>query len=81
MDEPNDFSAHPLTIGDLVKFCEHKYHPDIYTDKTIQEGSVGIIVDIQRTTMGYLVHHVAWLKENLVMAAPRSNLKLVYSKK
>ena len=81
MDDPVDFKMRTLELGDLVQFTEFKYHPDIYTDKTIQEGSVGIIVDIQRTTMGYLVHHVAWLKENLVMAAPRSNLKLVYSKK
>jgi hypothetical protein len=81
MDDPVDFKMHALELGDLVQFTEFKYHPDIYTDKTIIEGSTGIVVKIEKTHMGYLVHHIAWLKEDLVIATPRANLKLVYLKK
>ncbi len=81
MDEPIDFKMRPLEVGDLVQFTEFKYQPDIYTDQTIVEGSPGIVVKIEKTRMGYLVHYVTWLKENLTIATPRANLKLVYLKK
>ena len=81
MDEPNDFTMRPLKVGDLVRFREYKYHPDVYTKKTIVEGSIGLVVRIETTQLGYLVHYIAWLKEGLIIATPRANLKLAYSKK
>jgi len=80
MDEPVDFTLRALEVGDLVRFIEFKYHPDVYTDRTIVEGSTGIVVKIEKTQMGYLVHYIAWLKEDLVIATPRANLKLAYLK-
>ena len=80
MDEPFDFKMQALEIGDLVRFREFKYHPDLYINKTIIEGSTGIVVKVEKTQMGYLVYYIAWLKENLIIATPRANLKLAYSK-
>ena len=80
MDDPVDFKMRTLELGDLAQFTEFKYHPDIYINKTIIEGSTGIVVKVEKTQMGYLVYYIAWLKENLIIATPRANLKLAYSK-
>jgi hypothetical protein len=81
MDDVKDFKLPVIRVGDLVRYAEYRYHPQIYNKSEIEDGALGIVVRVDTTYMGYEVHYIMWLKTSQTTPTARGNLKLVHSKK